>query len=183
MAKKRFFGIPEDAFGILHLQIVNFSISTDASINYEVRIKQYQHRDAKVYKFDSDISIDCKRLWPEEYPDWNYHLHIYGHDSGFRNFADTLSDCQVVDDYGRPIEKKRRGKNEPVYDIPHGLGYWEKTRGEDQVSGSIWVSPECLSDMMIMLVNVKPLYADVHEVKKERTRWIQSFRMQTEMPE
>jgi hypothetical protein len=52
-----------------------------------------------------------------------------------------------------------------VYDVPDGLGLIEKVRGKREWSGFCWVSPGTVSDMLLLLPHVSPLYISIHERK------------------
>ena len=78
--------------------------------------------------------------------------------------------------------RKVSGRSLPVYDIPEGLGLLDKDRGTRNWNGWLWVPEQTLTQMLILLTNVKPLYLEIHERKVKRTRWINGLRVQTTDP-
>jgi len=172
-----------EEYDFLHLEVLNYAVSSNASINHEVRDRRSQHDEAKVYEFYSDVAVTCRRIWPEERPDWEYRIHIYGQPLTYRDFDMTLKDCHVRDAENRFVYEKRSGRERPVYEAPKGLGSWEKLRGQNCMSGAIWISPKSMSDMIQILNNGQPPWVAIHERKIEKIRWIVGFTLQTEKPQ
>ena len=97
-------------------------------------------------------------------------------------FDVTLSDCQARDDDGDRKYRRVRGEDVPVYEVPKGIGMIERVRGVGGWSGWCWISPRAVSDMLVLLPNVSPLYISLHERKIGRTRWINGLTLQTTDP-
>jgi hypothetical protein len=73
-------------------------------------------------------------------------------------------------------------KGVPVYDVPDGLGLIQKIRNKKEWTGFCWVSPGTVSDMLLLLPHVRPLYISIHERKVGRTRWINGLSLQMSHP-
>lgn len=169
-------------YDILSLEISSYKASVDAAISYRVRDKKHYEEDAKVFDFHSSVEIECRSLWPENRADSHFYLTIYGRELSHEPFSMTLDDCHVRDEFGERQYTKRRGERVPVYRVPKGIGYLEKVRGENAWSGVAWVAGPCLSDMLMLLPTVRPLYVFIHELRESRNRSIVGLTLQTTDP-
>jgi hypothetical protein len=156
----------------------------DASINYRVRDPRHYDTDAEVYDFGSDLEINCRSTWPEGLAGEDYHLTVYGSESSPGQFRMTLRDCQAKDEDGSSIFRKKAGQAVPVYDVPKGIGHFDRRRtGSSRAwSGCAWVAPRCLSDMLLILLHVRPVYVFVYERRDNRVRLIVGLTLQTTDP-
>lgn len=169
-------------YDFLSLEVSSFKASVDAAVSYRVRDKKHHEEDARVFDFHSNVEIVCRSLWPEERAGCDYHLTISGHELEHAPFSMTLDDCQIRDEFGERQYTKRSGEQVPVYCVPKGIGYLEKLRGEKAWSGVAWVSRQCISDMLMLLPTVRPLYVFIHELRNGKNRSIVGLTLQTTDP-
>ena len=177
---------PKLQYSLIDLEIINYSASVDASINYEVANPRRCYGDEKVYNFSSSLKIEAKCVYPEEQLGHTYIFSVYGvdHDIGGRCMKSlTLNECRKKDEYNSVIYKQVRGESVPEYDIPKSVGMIEKARGENHWSGTVWVQPNTVDTMLTLLTAVKPLYISLHQFKLDRHYWIKGFTLQMEKPE
>ena len=127
MAKRKKVAKPK--YDVLALEVIDFSASVDASINYKVRDPRQYESDAKVYTFSSSVEIHCRSTWPEKRADVPYAFTIHGSESEYTDFNLSLDDCHVIDDCCKRQYKKVRGKLKPVYHVPSGIGMFKKIWG------------------------------------------------------
>lgn len=109
-------------------------------------------------------------------------MHIYGHERSGEEFSLKLKDCHVINEKWERVYRKVKGKEEPVYDIPKGIGSLEKRRGSDAWSGVVWIMPNVVSDMLTLLPNVSPLYLDLHVKKEGKLHYIVGLSLKTQDP-
>ena len=76
-----------------------------------MRDTRNRYNDATVYSFYSQAWVKCRLVWPEDRPDREYNICIYGHAMNHRDFSMTLEDCHVRDDEGRPMYRKRGSRS------------------------------------------------------------------------
>lgn len=173
----------KDEYRFLSARITDYKAYIDSSINYEVRDRHHYRDNAKVYKFMTRLEVCAVCTYPDDIEDHELYMTIYGDESGQGDFDLTLSGCHVRDNTGAHKYRKIRGKEVPVYDVPKGLGLFEKQRGENKWNSAIWVSPETITNMLTLLPTVKPLYISIHVRTVERNDWVVGFTLQTSNPD
>ena len=94
-------------------------------------------------------------------------------------FESKLSDFQVYDENRVPKYYKVRGEERPIFEPPNGVGYIERLRGTKDWTGCCWLPPQTVSDMLVLLTHITPLYVSIHELKLGRHRWIIGLTLQT----
>jgi len=181
MQKQKKFPKPEYTY--LTIELIDYRARVDASINYEVRDPHHFRDEAKIYEFSNFFEIEGISTYPEERKGEKFQITIHGSDTRHRDLDLTLKDCHVRDERGTRIYRKVRGKGVPVYDIPKGIGHVQRQRETKVWIGWVWVPQRTVSDMLVLLSNVRPLYLALHELRVGRTRWIVDLTLQTSNPE
>jgi len=171
-----------DTYTLLGINVSGFTAHIDASVSYRVRDPRHYAEDAKVYEFASSLEVEGACTYPEERAGDSCRLTVYGCEPRTGEFALTLADCHTRDDRGLPKYRKRGVRQVPVYAVPKGIGLLDRQRGNRTWSGTAWVSPQLLTDMLAVLPHVRPLYLAIQELRVERTRWIVRMTLQTTDP-
>jgi len=165
----------------LTVDVTKFEARVTAAVNHELKDLRYTHPDTQVYRFESGLELEGQCTYPDSRAGTLYTLDIHGHETASAHFATTLENCQVLDKDGFAKLKKVRGKFESVYDIPRGIGLLE-SQGKAQWRGFLWVPPQTLSDMLILLQGVPSLSLAIHEIRQGSYHWIARFVLQTNDP-
>jgi len=168
----------KEEYSYLVVRINNFIARVDSSINHEVYDKRYRTGDTKVYSFYTALDISGNLIYPEEDIGNTYHISIYGEGSRYKELDLTLKDCHATDEVGNLKYRKRKGVDEPEYDIPKNIGYIEKVRGEKAWSGAIWVNNDAITNMLTILSIEKESYIEIHKLKVNRNHLIRGFTVQ-----
>ena len=165
------------------IQITNYDIYIDSSINYEVRDKRHHFDDAKIYDFSSYIKFHGSCMDSQGINDRKYEIIAYGSEAQPGDFDLKLSDCHLQDEKGFRQFRKYRGREVPIYNIPNGIGMLTRLKGSQITFGSAWVSPETITNMLAVLPHVSPIYLSIHERLIEGQRWIIGLTLQTSDPD
>ena len=173
---------PSVEYELLSIPLSGFVASVDASVNHKARDRRHHYRDPKIYSFGSSVELVGVCDYPEERSGESYVISVHGWETEEGEFEARLSDRHVMDEDGMRKYRKVRGKEIPMYDVPEGIDLIEKVRGEKRWSGFCWVSPGTVSDMLLLLPHVRPLYISIHERKVGRTRWINGLTLQMSHP-
>ena len=173
---------PSVEYELLSIPLSSYRASVDASVNPYARDKRHHYADPKIYSFGTSVELEGVCDYPEDRAGEMYTIMVNGWENEEGKFDARLSDRHVRDEDGMPIYHKVRGEEIPVYDVPEGLGLIEKVRGEKRWTGFCWVSPRTVSDMLLLLPHVSPLYIAIHERKVGRTRWINALSLQMSHP-
>ena len=169
-------------YTLLGLEVCGFQAAADAGINYEVKNLRHCAPDEKVFKFDSSLEMSCVCIYPDERAGDGYELSAHGYECQPGDFESTLDDYHVRDeDYQRKY-RKVQGSEVPVYELPKGIGMLDRIRGTKDWRCWAWVSPQTVTDMLLLLTGVSPLYVALNEVKIGRQRWIDGLTLQTSNP-
>jgi hypothetical protein len=153
-----------------------------ASVNPYARDKRHQYADPKIYSFGTSVELEGVCDYPDERSGDRYVISVHGWETEEGEFEARLSDRHVKDEDGTWKYRKVRVEEIPVYGVPDGLGLIEKVRGKNEWTGFCWVSPRTVSDMLLLLPHVSPLYISIHERKVGRTRWINGLTLQMSHP-
>jgi len=173
---------PAVEYSLLSIPLDSYRASVDASINHQARDKRDHYADPRIYSFGSSLELEGTCDYPEERSGDKYTISVHGWETEEGQFGARLSDRHMLDEDGTRKYRKVRGEEVPVYDVPEGIGLIEKVRGERAWSGFCWVSPQTVSDMLILLPHVRPLYISIQERKVGRTRWINELSLQMSHP-
>lgn len=171
-----------DSYAFFGIRITSYHATIDASVNYEVRDIKRADIDTQVYRGDTSLEIEGVCTYPDNQAGHHYTMLIYGHERSGEPFSLKLKDCHVVNEKWERVYRKVKGKEEPVYDIPKGIGSLEKRRGSDAWSGVVWIMPNVVSDMLALLPNVSPLYLDLHVKKEGKIHYIVGLSLKTQDP-
>ena len=184
MAKRRGRQKTIEEYTLLGIEVAGYKARSESSLNYNLRGShpRYARDEDLIYKFVTTLEITGVSTYPSERAGDTYELTLRGHESHPGEFSETLRDYQVRDEYGVPVYRKYRGDQIPVYDGPPGLATLNKRRGERIWDVWLPMAPRLVSDILSLLVHVRPLYASIHERKMGRDRWIQSLTVQTTNP-
>lgn len=63
------------------------------------------------------------------------------------------------------------------------IGNIQRQRNTKNWVGWCWLPPQIVSDMLTLLIQTKPLYISIHELKTGRKRWIVGLSLQTADPD
>lgn len=172
-------------YSLIALQLVSYELDISAGINYEVRDRRDRTPFSRVYNFDSRVRLYCTCIDPDgsgKVGD-EYSFAVLTGDSRAESLSRILKDYKAVDDSGTPVSRRVRGRDEPVYNEPKGVGFIENyNRHTDARPAYLWLPPETISDMLAVLTTMDKLFVTVHQYKFERKRWIVGFTLQTTNP-
>lgn len=169
-------------YSFLSLVVTDYSVRTGTAINPKARDNRHSDRDTKIYEQHTVLDLACHNIDPDEPLTDTYTFYIYGNRNSATDFDVTLADYHVEDDEGSKKYRKRKGVEIPVYDIPKGLAALTKFRGERRWRSALWLAPDIVSDMLVLLSSGKEVNAAVHIKHDNRTLWILGFELQTENP-
>ena len=102
--------------------------------------------------------------------------------SNEHKFDTKLRDVHVREEDGSPKYQKVKGQLLPVYNLPAGLGLLQRKRGPINWDGWIWAPEPMITQMLVLLGTVRPIFLHVQEHKLDRTRWIEGLTLQTTDP-
>jgi len=111
-----------------------------------------------------------------------YTINLSSYEIGPSSFDSVLKDYPERDEDYKPKFRKLKGELIPIYKPPKGIGYIEKRRGSDSWACYVSVTPQTITDMVILLSNVSPLYVSIHEAKEGRHRLVRSITLQMTDP-
>ena len=173
---------PVDQYAFMTINVDKFSAAVNMSVNGQARERPQDNDNVSLYSFSCSAEIQGTCTYPPERVHENYRIDISARSPGELKFDAKLTNVHVRDEDGSLKYRKLRGRSLPVYDIPEGLGLLDKERGTRNWNGWLWVPEHTLTQMLILLTNVKPLYLEIHERKIERTRWINGVSLQMTDP-
>lgn len=173
---------PQRVHTHLGLKLTDHSVSAGAGINHAVHDPRLRHDETPVYSFSTSIEFVAVATYPEDRLEQQLILSVYGDQADMEGFSQVLGDRHARAEDGEPEYRKLRGQLVPVYDLPKGIGYLEKVRGQQSWRGAAWIPPQMVTDMLILLVGNRPLYLSLHELKVARRRWIVGLTLQTTDP-
>lgn len=177
---------PRDVHTHLTIAIDETEVCTETSLNHAVHNPQLTwlccEEDPLI---DSNTYIDIRGVCvaPNKRAGDLYRITLFGDRSPSRAPSATLRDVQAEDEYGAPQYRNYRGQKIPIFKPPKGLTVLEKIRGKSEWSAWLRVAPHWVTDVLVLSGQGRRLYAEIHEMKVDRKRWIQSIRVQTMDPE
>ena len=173
---------PVEEYSFISIKIRDHKARVGASINHEARDKQYQHDQLRIYRFDSSLEINGICTYPENRAGDKYEITVYGGRPDEGDLDKRLKDFRGRDKNGDPKYRKSRGHYLPVYEIPKGVGFVQKVRGENSWNGCIWVPNQTVAMMLNLLNRMGALFIELNERRVGRNRWINSLTLQTTDP-
>lgn len=66
--------------------------------------------------------------------------------------------------------------------MPKGLGALHKQHGARQWSSALWLAPDIVSDMIVLLLSDRDIYVACHIKNDDRNQWLIGFDVQTSNP-
>jgi len=166
----------------LSIQVVDFIVHVNAGINYEVIEQRYAQEDSPIHSFKSDIEITGVCLYPDDRASVPYIVNIYGHERNSKKLKEIYKDYYVRNQNGSVRYKKRKDGYIPVCEPPKSIGYIEKRRGKNLWTACAFVDNQTITDMLVLLCKINPLYLSIHEVKEGRHRQVRSITLQNSDP-
>jgi hypothetical protein len=166
----------------LTIAVEEYSASIGASINSEVRRTRPESDQVPIFRFVSSIEIKGTCTAPDDRAKQTYQVTIYPPPAYEHKLDAKLEDVHVRDEHGSPRYQKVRGQLLPVYDLPFGLGLLHRKRGAIMWDGWIWTPEPMITQMLVLLGNVRPLYLHLHERKIDRTCCIDGLTLRTTDP-
>ena len=173
---------PIEDYSLLSIRIQNHKARVGASINHRAKDKRQQHDDLRVYEFASSLEIGGLCTYPEDRLWQGFFITVYGNQPDTGDLNSRLREYHAKDKNEEPIYRKSRGYHRPVYEVPKGVGLLEKVRGENSWSGWVWVPEMTVAMMLTLLDGSGPVFAELHERRVERNRWINGLAVQTADP-
>lgn len=184
MAKRKARKKDDSGYSFIYAQVTKYTAAVDSSVNYEARDDRWRHSDTKVYSFQTRLEIEARCLYPEDAVDEKYYFTIYGGDRHAEELSQTVKDCHAIDDKWQRVYRTVKGQQVPVYNIPKGLvGSLDRRRGEKAWNGWANLTPQAVSDMMLLLSRMDPLYIQVHRYKENKLYYMNGFTLQTAHPD
>lgn len=140
--------------------------------------------DDRVYQPEARLEIEAIITTPGKRSGHPIAITVYGAKENHDVLQLKLKHVHVLDKNRVPLYKTYRGMSLPVYDLENAfLGLIDKWRGEGRWSGYLWLDPELLDRMVVLLQSGRDVYASIHEATVNRGRRIISFSLQTKDPE
>lgn len=138
--------------------------------------------DEPVFTSDIKLEITGTCIWPESRANEKYEITIYDEDVG--RTEPKVKDIHARNKDGVPIYRKRRGREVPVYNFPAGFCLLQRNRHVGALQACIWVAPQLTSEILavLSLSSSRPIYIAMDERMRERKRWIDNLRVQTNNP-
>lgn len=169
-------------YSFLPLVVTEFNVRSSYGINHKARDTKYSRSDTKIYQQNSTIELECRNIDPDEPLSDIYQFSIYGHSDGPTNPDLTLADCHVCDEEGIKKYRKSRGVERPVYDVPKGISALLKSHGRRQWSSALWLQPDIVSDMIVLLLSKLDIYVACHIRHENQVAWLIELYLQTANP-
>lgn len=174
-----------DEYTDLSIEVNGFEVSSEASLSPALRFGHmpFSQRDDPALDFATTLQINGVCLSPEKRKDETYRLTVVGKEMHAGEHSLKLEDFQARDEKGIPQYRSHRGEQVPIYDPPKGIGRLQKERGSKIWGLWLWVPPYLITDMLLQLTRVQPLYLSIQEHKSGRDKWVTGFSLQTSLPE
>jgi hypothetical protein len=153
-----------------------------ASINHRAKDRRSQHDDLRVYEFDSALEITGLCTYPEERLWESFFITVYGNQQDEGDLDARLREFHIEDKNGSPKYRKSGDRYLPLYKLPSGVGFLQKERGRNSWDGCAWVPNQTVSMMLSVLDRNGPVFAELHERRVGRNRWINGLTLQTTDP-
>jgi hypothetical protein len=107
---------------------------------------------------------------------------VYGDHRDGGDLDKRLRDFRIKDKNGESRYRKSQGRQLPVYEAPKGIGFVRKDRGAIGWNGCAWVPDRTVAMMLTLLERNGPVFAELHEHRVARNRWINGLTLQTTDP-
>jgi len=173
---------PTESYALLTVKVDRFSVAVNATVNAIARETHWDNGRLNVFSFGSSLEIEGTCSYPEERAGDNVQVEISGSPPGEIDFDAKLGDVHARDERGTLMYRRQRGRDVPVYDIPNGLGLLHRERGTTNWHGWAWLPEQVITQMLILLTNVRPLFLEIHERTVGRKHWINGLTLQTTDP-
>ena len=166
----------------LTIEVEDFSASVNASINPQAREPRPEIDKLRIFNFGSTIEIKGTCPSPDRRTIERYQITIYAPLTDELEANARLRDVYARDERGSIKYHKVHGLLLPAYVIPPGLGLLNRRRGPVTWDGCIWVPEQSITQMLVLLSKVQPLYLHIHVRRLDRTCWIDGLTLQTTDP-
>jgi len=175
----------EEKHTFLILKVDDFEVSSEASINLSFchAPSPFTRSDDLAFEFATTLTIHATCIRPSRREDERHRFTVSGSEIHAGDHSLTLEDFQARDENGVFQYRSYRGEQIPVYVAPQGIGRLQRERGTKNWEGWFWFHPRLVSDMLNLLIHIKPLYLTLHERKVGRNQWVQSLSLQTTKPD
>jgi hypothetical protein len=173
---------PLETYELVAVKINAFDIDIGSSLNHEVKDLRYAPKDTKLLSFNSKVAMEGVVTYPEERIGQQYKMEVHGGDWYYQKYDLTLDDCRVCDEHGVTQYRKHKGRIDPVYDVPKGIGHLERIRGANTWIGWLWVPPNVITHILSVLPLERPKYLSIHEHIVGRHRFINRLGVQAVDP-
>ncbi len=181
MARKSRKQAKQEEYEYITVEVTNFSASVDIGRNYELVHLDSCDSNTRIFRYDNKVEIEGNCIYPDNLKGVPYYITFYGTDLRDDTFSLTLKECQAMNGWDR-VYKTVKGLQVPVYELPDSIGFLEKRRGQSCWAGHTWVPPRAVTDMLIMLPHMKPLYLEIHRLKREKLYIMRSVSLMTNNP-
>ena len=170
-------------YSFISLEVTGYRASVASSINHEVKDRGGASKDTKVFSFNTYLEIEGRCAHPEEIAGAIYSISVHASTGEEDRLASKLDDYHVVDESGHKIYRKKKDGTALLYKIPKGIGHLEHL-GTRKSEWSGWVSlpQRSVTDMLILLPHVRPLYAWIDYLREGKSYSITHFSLQTNDP-
>ncbi len=173
---------PKEEYSSISVSVRNFKARVGASINSRVLDKRFQHDEQRIYDFDSSLEISGISGYPDDRAGSEFIITVYGDQQDTGDLDARLKKYHVRDSKGELRYHKYKNGPLPIYNLPKGIGYLQKTRGVNRWDGCIWVVDHTVTQMLSLLNLNQVLFMEIHELKVLRNRWIRNFALRTTDP-
>ena len=171
-----------DEHTFIAIRVTSYSASVSAGINpslYGNKPREIRREDLVL---ESSISLEVRGVCTYPAPRTNLPFEITIHPEKPKNIGQRAKDIHKKDENNVLQYRKHRGELYPVYDLPSGLGLIERRRSDAVWSGWVFVEPNVVANMLVLLGQAQQLYLSIHERKIGRNRWIWNLTLQTTDP-
>ncbi|MCG8026417.1 MAG: hypothetical protein N0E59_08880 [Candidatus Thiodiazotropha taylori] len=167
----------------ISIKVSDYAVRSDAGINTNLLSQPYDIDDESehVHRFETKLEITGECIDPGDRSGHRFDINMFG-DSSVNDRVPRIRDLQERDAEGEEIYKMYRGKRYPAYKQPPGVAYLEKTWGKDRWLTSIWVTPQMVTDALVILSGPKQVYVSIHAIKEKRYYRIMNLSVQTADP-
>jgi hypothetical protein len=142
----------------------------------------FAREDDPVYVSGTHLQLACTCQYPPERAGQQFELKILGESLTARRMDIRIKDLRQLDAKGVPQFRKTKEGMYPVYKEPPPISYLDKVRGENRWTAWLWVSPQTVTDTLLMLSGGKTVYVAITERKVERQRRVHNISIQTTDP-
>ncbi|MEW8348257.1 MAG: hypothetical protein AB2687_08090 [Candidatus Thiodiazotropha taylori] len=165
------------------IRVNDYSARSDAGINSSLLSHPCDVKDESelVHQFETKLEIIGECIDAGDRSGHHFDINLFG-DSNVNNHTPRIRDLQERDSDGEDLYRIYRGKQYPVYKRPPAVAYLEKIWGQDRWLTSIWVTPQIVTDALVMFSGPKQTYVSIHTTKEKRHYRILNFAVQTADP-